>query len=149
MFYEYFETLCILNQIAKKNKFKIIVKVHPQIIDSFKQLKKYFHYLLFSKNKIDYDLKNSYACISYSSSAIEDALNSNVPVILFDRWKRYKHLQILKTKKNSAVEYVNNPHYLLKKIKKFKTKNNYNFNDYVYAGNSSENISNLMKKLYN
>ena len=31
--------------------------------------------------------------ISFSSTAIEDSLNSYVPVILFDPWKRYKHFK--------------------------------------------------------
>ena len=29
--------------------------------------------------------------ISFSSSSIEDALSSKIPVILFDPWSRYKH----------------------------------------------------------
>ena len=31
--------------------------------------------------------------MSFSSTVIEDSLNSLRPVILFDRWKRYKHCE--------------------------------------------------------
>ena len=36
-------------------------------------------------------LNKSFVTISFSSTVIEDSLYSNVPVILFDRWGRYKH----------------------------------------------------------
>ena len=47
--------------------------------------------------------------VSFSSTVIEDSLNSKIPVILFDRWKRYKHCdsETNPHKKNSAVYYLN------------------------------------------
>jgi len=31
--------------------------------------------------------------VSYSSTCIEEALQNNIPVVLFDLWKRYNHFQ--------------------------------------------------------
>ena len=45
--------------------------------------------------------------ISLSSGTIEDALNSKVPVILYDKNKRYKQMKIHKTDENgSAVHFI-------------------------------------------
>ena len=61
-------------------------------MQNFGQLKEYFNNLSFSNNSIDL-LKKLSLVISYSSSVIEDALNSFTPVILFDKENRYMHLR--------------------------------------------------------
>lgn len=49
--------------------------------------------------------------ISYSSTCIEEALQSNIPVVLYDKWKRYNHFNVeeskdLKMLKRQPVYYV-------------------------------------------
>ena len=82
MFYEYWKTLELLNKIAKEDKRKIMIKIHPFIKNCESYLQKYFKFLKFSNNRIEILLKDAYALISLSSGTIEDALNSKVPVIL-------------------------------------------------------------------
>ena len=93
MFYEYYDNLKLLNNLAKNYNLNIIVKPHPTEFKSIEMLKKKFTNLKFTKGRISKILSSCFATISYSSTIIEDSLNSNVPVILFDKWKRYKHCE--------------------------------------------------------
>ena len=74
---------------------------------------------------------------------------SKIPVILFDRWKRYKHCKAEENvkKRNSAVYYVNNENDLIDCINTIKESDNISFKEYVFEGNVKSNIENLMKKL--
>ncbi len=108
-----------------------------------------FKSLEFTKEKIDNVLKKTIVTISFSSTVIEDSLHSNIPVILFDRWKRYKHCNSEENvnKKNSAVYYVNNEKDLINCLSTVKSSENINFNEYIFSGNSKKNINNLISKL--
>ena len=96
MFYEYWNILEDLNDISKKEE-KQLVKIHPQF-RSCKRIAKFFDNLKFSNQRIDKLLHKSYAAIGFSSGAIEDALNSRVPVILYDPKCRYKQMNCYKKK---------------------------------------------------
>ena len=76
-------------------------------------------------------------------------MHSNIPVILFDRWKRYKHCNSEENinKKNSAVYYVNNENDLINCLSTVKSSENINFNEYIFSGNSKKNINSLISKL--
>ena len=102
------------------------------------------------KKKINEVLKNVFVTISFSSTVIEDSLHSNIPVILFDRWKRYKHCNSEENvkRRNSAVYYVNNERDLIDCISTVKESDNISFEKYVFEGNVRSNIKNLMKKLF-
>ena len=84
MFYEYWEIMKKLNSIAESSNEKILVKVHPQMRHCKNDLIEHFKYLKFSNDRIENLLKDAYVLITFSSGTIEDALNSRVPVILFD-----------------------------------------------------------------
>lgn len=52
--------------------------------------------------------------VSYSSTAIEDAIQNGIPVLLYDRWSRYQHLPAASVNSGatpvlSAVYYVSEP----------------------------------------
>ena len=89
---------------------------------------------------------NSIALISYSSAAIEDALNSEVPVILLDLKKRYKQINISsKSKiKNEAIYYTSDKNKLVVLMKTIPKIKNFNFSKYVY----NQNIEKNFKKYY-
>ena len=148
MFYEYFQNLIFLNKIAKsiKNK-KIIVKPHPTEFKSIPYLKKIFKNLYFTDQKNHILFKKIGVTISYSSTIIEDSLNSKIPVILFDQWKRYKHCdsETNTSKKNSAVYYVNSKNNLGKCIKTIVKSTKFNFQKYIYERENSKSF----KKLFN
>ena len=74
MFYEFFENLNLLNNIAKNGK-KIIVNIHVSHRKiSRKSSYSFFPNLLSSSEKIDNVLAKSFVLISFSSTAIEDAI---------------------------------------------------------------------------
>lgn len=138
MFYEFFENLNLLNNIAKNGK-KIIVNIHESHRKILEEIKPFFPNLLFSSEKIDNVLAKSFVLISFSSTAIEDAIASNRYVILLDQWKRYQHFKPSTEKEKNKIYYVNTEEELnklidyLRKIKKNKAEffrndlqNNYN-----------------------
>ena len=112
-------------------------------------LKKNFKNIDFSKKKIDKKLEKSFVTISFSSTAIEDSLYCNVPVILFDRWSRYKHCvsEEDNSKTNEAIYYATNEKNLLESINSIKKSNQINFSKYIFEGNSKKNFDNILKKL--
>ena len=87
----------------------------------------------FSNKRIDSLLKHAFSLISLSSGTIEDALNSKVPVILYDKNKRYKQMKIHKTDENgSAVHYINEKKQLELTLDEIKSCRKFNFNQYIY-----------------
>lgn len=139
MFYEYWNILEDLNDISKKRGKTILVKIHPQFRSCKKEFKKFFDNLKFSNQRIDQLLHKSYAAIGFSSGAIEDALNSRVPVILYDPKCRYKQMNCYKKEnKEKAVNYINKKEELEYILEKIKSVKKFNFESYVYENNMKE-----------
>ena len=144
LYFEFYENLKFLNSFAKKERLKILVKLHPNYQSLIKSFKISFKSLLFSNDSIEKLLKNAEACISLSSTSIEDALLSRVPVILFDRFKRYKHFDQanIKNIKNCPIYYVKEKNKLIEKIKVIQNSNNIKFDNFLY----SKNVNSSLKK---
>lgn len=141
MFYEFWEIMKKLNKEAKTKKTDILVKVHPQFSQIKNDLKNYFRFLKFSNKPIDILLQNAISIITLSSGTIEDALNSRVPVILFDYKKRYKQINSLKNENNSAVFYIDKLEKLNNVINIIKNQKNINFEKYVFKGTFNRNFN--------
>ena len=148
MYYEFIDNLYFLENFSKKNNFDILIKLHPGIYNELPLLKKIFPNLEFSKKNISKIFDKSFATISFSSTAIEDSLNSFCPVILLDRWKRYKHCKAETNvdKKNSAIYYVNNENDLLKCLETIDVSEKLNFSNFVNIEDNKKNISSLINK---
>ena len=148
MYYEFLDNLYLLNKLAKRYKLKFLVKLHPSANDCFEQLKKTFTNLEFTKKKIASVLEKVFVTVSFSSTVIEDSLHSKVPVILLDRWRRYKHCIAEENvnKKNSAIYYVNNENDLIKCFSTIKDSKNINFDEHIFSGNVKNNVSDLLNK---
>ena len=118
-----------------------MIKIHPFIKNCESYLQKYFKFLKFSNNRIEILLKDAYALISLSSGTIEDALNSKVPVILFDQKKRYKQMRCSEIKEdNKAVYYVceiNDFRHLMKKLEYSSVTD---FENYIYNDNTRKKL---------
>jgi len=148
MYYEYLENLKDLNELSINKNIKIINNVHSTHKECISNLKKMFPKIVFECKKIDKVLKNSMITISHSSSVIEDSINSKVPVILFDKWKRYKHCEINDGNNLIPIFYVNDLFNLSKKIDFIKSNySNLDFQALLNGKNISHNIKNLFKKL--
>ena len=150
MYFEYLDNLSFLNKLAKKNDLKIFVKNHPTISMHTKSLQKRFRYLFFTDEKIQKILSETSLTISFSSSVIEDSLYNYNPVILLDRWKRYKHCEaeIKPNLKNKSVYYINNDKNLLKCINTIFKSKTFNFDKYILERRSATNIQNLFQKYF-
>ena len=91
-------------------------------------------------------LRKSFILISYSSSTIEDALNSEVPVILFDTKKGYKHIESGNLINESAVYYLDDKNHLENLFSKINNMKKINFDKYIYRKNIKEEIIQILKK---
>lgn len=149
MYYEFLDNLKFLNKIAKKNNFNIYVKLHPAGEKSKSDLKPLFPNLIFTNHNLGKIIDKVDLTISFSSTVIEDSLNSFVPVILLDRWKRYKHCHAEKNyrKKNASVYYINDENNLLRCIETIHNSKNIIFNKHITEKSSKENISTFISKI--
>ena len=150
MYYEFIDNLFFLEKFSRKHNYEILIKLHPSTYDQIEMLKKIFTKLEFSKKKISSTFKNVLATISFSSTVIEDSLNSKCPVILLDRWKRYKHCDAEEnsTTKDSAIYYVNDEDNLAKCLQTIKLSNNINFEKYVPSSNYRKNIYDFFENFF-
>ena len=148
LYYEYLENLKFLNKLAGENKLKIAIKHHPNYMLTNDISSKYFSNLKFLDDPMDKILRKTEILISFSSSSIEDALTSKIPVILLDPWKRYKHTKAEQNfkKKNQCIYYINKKKNLLSAIKTIKVSKKINFDNYVYPYSVKENIIKLINK---
>ena len=141
-YYEFVKNLYLFNYMVEKNGLKFIINLHPTQIKCKDLLKKIFPKLKFTTSKIEKALKKSFVTISFSSSVIEDSISSNIPVILYDPYKRYKHCksETRSNKISDGIYYINKEKKLYDcikfiknncdkiNIKKINFNNDYNFN---------------------
>ena len=148
-FYEFLEDLRILEKIQDNIQNKVFVKLHPAAQSSIKQLSDQYPKIVFSQEKLSSLLNRALVTISFSSTVIEDSLYSKVPVILFDQWKRYQHCpaELDPTRKDKAVYYINRQESLLDCLNTIQQSTHHNFEDYTFAGNSSQNFNSLLNRL--
>lgn len=149
LYFEFYKNLELFNTLADTCGYEILVNLHPSVSNySIDNLKKSFKKLSFTKKKISSCLKKAFVTISYSSTVIEDSICSNVPVILFDNWNRYKHCESESEnlEKPKPIYYVNSVDKLKICIKSIKNEK-INFDDIKYGGNCFNNIYKLFKKI--
>ena len=94
-------------------------------------------------------LKNAIGLISYSSSSIEDALNSQIPVILYDPKKRYKHIEKRTNTESDPINYITSKDELIKTMINLRQNRIFNFDDYVYNISFEESIKKHLIPLIN
>ncbi len=142
MFYEFWEILIELEDLSKNINEKIVIKLHPQFEHCYKYFKKHFKHIIFSKKKIEDLLKNALTLITLSSGTIEDALNSKVPVILYDFKKRYKQMDSSDIVEiNKAVLYINEKNKFEYAIRKIRNSKKLDFSNYVYEKKFDETLN--------
>ena len=151
MYHEFFNKLKDLENFAQKNNYKFYIHLHPGAKNSLHLLKKKFNMLNFTIGKIENSLKNATVTLSFSSTTIEDSLNSEIPVILFDTKRRYKHCKSESDpfKKNQSVYYVNNFENLKNCIETIKNSSQINFDNHIFLDKSKKNIAKLFHNLIN
>ena len=148
MFYEFIRNLDLLNKFSSEKKIKIIVKIHPSEANCIHSLRKNFSNLIFTNEPVEKIFAKVFVTISFSSSVIEDSLNSKVPVILMDQWKRYVHCKFSNDEK-SPICYVDNYDSLSQAIKKILKVKKFNFDEFIYGSLSKDNLKNKVFTLIN
>lgn len=148
MYYEFLDNLQFLNNLANKS-IKIFVKLHPTIMNNEPSLSKIYTNLTFVNHKISYVLKKIDVTCSFSSSVIEDSLNMKIPVILLDRWKRYRHTksQTFPFKEDYPIMYANDKKQFLSALDFTKKIKYFNFEQCIYTSHYFENIKKSISKI--
>ncbi len=95
---EFFASLSdIVKSIDKIKNIKLIVRIHPGFYLSDKEIKTLLpvsdKFIIHRKGSFPEVLAATDILISYSSTCIDEALINKIPVILYDKWKRYNHFQ--------------------------------------------------------
>ncbi len=95
---EYVDGICALIKAIEKIKgIFLIIRYRPKgelgVEDLKASLPKSNSYSIVSGGNFIDSLSISDLLVSYSSSTIEEALNNNVPVLIFNKYNRYQHIR--------------------------------------------------------
>lgn len=129
---EYIAALCDLINATNQHKgVHLVIRPHPVCDMSNEELTS----LLPRCDKMTISRGEPFAIvlsaadlmISYSSTCIEEALQENIPVILFDKWGRYNHFNIPETKDAGSIQrapvyYVTDQNVLAEGLKEILNK---------------------------
>ena len=121
----------IINVIDSMNKIKLTIKLHPIFYENL--TKKGLSQLLpgagsyiISDRTLEEELSVADLVISFSSTVIEEAIINKIPVMLYDKWGRYKHCKALDLKdelfKPFPLYYINSRKDLEKNVGAIITK---------------------------
>ena len=91
----------------------------------------------------------SISLITLSSGTIEDALNSKVPVILYDYKKRYKQIECNNDETGAAVFYIDDIEKLKIVLNNIKVSKKINYEKYVFKGSFNSNFDQKILPLIN
>jgi len=149
---EFIQEIYALNSVLNKD-FDFIVQLHPQLRGLFKKYISSFHGIRLNFGKMNEIINQADVLISLSSTAIEDALNCKVPVILYDGVNRYKHCKSLDLDNNQfhpyPVYYTKNIDVVIKNIFKIVTSKNIDWSSHVYPENYIVNLEEYLESAIN
>jgi len=115
----------IVNAVNELDDVFFILRPHPACDlseeDFYMSLPRCNRFKIINKGSFSDILSVGDLLISYSSTCIEEALQNRIPVILFDKWKRYNHFNIKETTQADTLNrqsayYLTNPQLLVKSI---------------------------------
>jgi len=119
---EYISTLIdLVNAINGLEETFLAIRPHPVCNISEKEFRRLLpeseKIIMLNKGPFVDVLSSADLIISYSSTCIEEGIQNKVPVLLYDKWKRYKHFNIqeIDSKDNiskSPVYYITSPELL-------------------------------------
>lgn len=97
-FDEYISGLVDLVKVVDQmDKVHLIIKLHPIAEITEEDLRLFLpaseNYSVNKKERFWHVLSAADMLISFGSTAIEDALQNEIPVLLYDKWGRYKHCE--------------------------------------------------------
>lgn len=128
-FDEYISSTKDIIKIFQNKNLNLIIQPHPTLKNSMltddikKLLQIKSRNVMISKDPFIKNLKNTLLLLSYSSTVIEEALLSDIPVAIYDRWNRYNHLSNYTNSEYENIRYFNNISDLEYFLNRFKTDN--------------------------
>ena len=93
---EFFASLRdIVLTVDALSRARLIIRIHPGFFLKDKEIKQLLpvsdRYEIHRSGSFEDALALADILVSYSSTAIDEALINNIPVVLYDRWHRYNH----------------------------------------------------------
>lgn len=160
---EYISTLSdIVNAVNENPELYFVLRPHPVCDlsdeDFFSLLPACPRMKIMRKFSFAQVLSATDLMMSYSSTCIEEALQSNIPVVLYDKWKRYNHFNLdetndLRSLKRNPAYYITDPKILgpgLVQILRYFEKNpldDSELKDYKYPSESRRVFSNFIDQV--
>ena len=140
----------LVRSIDRLQNTRLVIRVHP----GFELSDEEFKLLLPPSEKYIINRQGPFAdvlaatdiLVSYSSTALDEALLNERPVILFDRWGRYNHFKLpvyLGGEIDQPVVYVEQAGQLANAIRSFKKE--LNFSNYKYNDNYEADLYQYVK----
>ncbi len=140
---------------------RLIIRLHPgepitrKEIESLLELPP--NVSISDKGTFEEVLSTAHLVISYSSTSIQEALLNGVPVVLYDRWKRYNHLDVPRVEnrhpgKLAAAYYIDEPSNLSSSLRWILDNHEHLakpyelFKEYVYPARCAESFFQVVKK---
>ena len=126
-FDEYIRSTKDIIKIFENKNFNLIIQPHPTLKENMSNndIKKLLNIdnsnIVISDESFVKNLKNTLLLLSYSSTAIEEALLSNIPVAIYDKWNRYNHLGNYANSDDENTRYFNNIYDLEYFLDRFNT----------------------------
>jgi hypothetical protein len=152
----------VITAVNKIENTQLLVKLHPGAEINEDDLKLF----LPKSNKFTVNKKIPFyqvlsaadLYIGFGSTAIEDALQNKIPVLLYDKWDRYKHckaenIKRVVTPKVSPIYYLNDSENLTDSLRWILTNHSPNliaesiFKQYLFSGTMNKNFFELIKDL--
>jgi len=97
----------IVNAVNKLEDVYLVIRPHPicelTCDDFYRLLPAGSRVRIMEKGSFADSLSIADLLVSYSSTCIEEALQNRIPVVLFDKWKRYNHFNIKETKDTEGL----------------------------------------------
>ncbi|MBU0591475.1 MAG: hypothetical protein ABIJ10_02460 [Candidatus Micrarchaeota archaeon] len=122
----------LISSVENAGNSHLIIHLHPVWKHLFKKgelevlLPKSHCYTIVYSASIYNSLSKADFLVSFSSTTIEEAVINEIPVILFDKWDRYKHFDAIEMHKNTfrpyPVYYINGDNILGDCLSKILTK---------------------------
>jgi len=160
-FDEYISGLVDLVKVVDQmDKVHLIIKLHPIAEITEEDLRLFLpaseNYSINKKERFWHVLSVADMLISFGSTAIEDALQNKIPVLLYDKWGRYKHCEAEELYNDcnpqvSPVYYLKDEDYLFESLNwllsnKEKIPDD-DLGKYVYTKNGIDAFIELLKSL--
>jgi hypothetical protein len=154
----------VFDVISQMNEVHLLFRIHPGsklTADDFMTLLPFPENVSVSEGGAFEDvLATADVLLSYSSTCIQEALVNYIPVILYDRWKRYNHLNAHRIngtlpQKESQVYYIDAKDHLKSGIDWILTRRDDRINrkdlfqEYVFDEKSVVRLYDFVEKCLN